>query len=228
MVNGFAFLGCHEFVTHMTGTITHAGLEWHTVSLMGDYALIVASFVAGAAVSAVAIHLGSRRTRLSPWVIPLSLVVLVLTAVALLGCAGCFGPVSSSRETPAVFLLSLLAFAMGIQNAAIPTSSGPGIRTTHLSGHVTNLGVHLATACLSQGTKRRAAFHDMLTRGGKIVAFVLGAILAVPLTASCGFLTLLVPAACVLGAILLSQLTNVSMLRNASPPHKNTACDTAA
>jgi len=207
LVNGFAFLLCREFVTHMTGTVTRAGMEWQSVGLMLEYFIIVASFVAGAAMSVAARNTSCLRVKAAPWIVPLGLVLLILIGVASGGCAGIFGTIPSlhSHGSLAVCLLSLLAFAMGIQNAAIPGSSGFGIRTTHLSGHATNLGIQLATVCFSQGRLRRTAFYDALLRGGKIVSFGLGAAVAVPLTNRWGFVALFAPAVCVLFAILISR-----------------------
>ncbi|HWL08646.1 MAG TPA: YoaK family protein [Planctomicrobium sp.] len=207
MVNGFAFLLCSEFVTHMTGTVTRVGLEWEAVSLMFEYFFIVTSFVLGAAISVAAINVRSPQAKRAPWVVPLCLVTSILSAVAISGALGVFGPICStfSQGSPAVFMLSFLAFAMGIQNAAIPGASGLGVRTTHLSGHATNLGIQLATVCFSQGKARQTALHGVFLRGGKIISFAIGAAFAVPLTNRLGFLTLLAPAACVLSAILISQ-----------------------
>lgn len=205
MVNGFAFLLCNEFVTHMTGTITRVGLEWQTIHLMLEYVTIVCCFVFGAAISIIAISSSPFSKMLSLWTAPLILVVLVLSGVALLGRIGVFGTFHAirSHETPEVFLLSFLAFAMGVQNAAITSTTGVAVRTTHLSGHATNFGIHLGTAFLSQGNARRSALSGALLRGGKILAFGFGAVLAVPLTTKWEFLALLVPATLILIATLL-------------------------
>ena len=40
-----------------------------------------------------------------------------------------------------IFLLSLLAFAMGLQNAAVASTTGLAVRTTHLTGPATDLGI---------------------------------------------------------------------------------------
>ena len=48
-------------------------------------------------------------------------------------------------------LLSILSFAMGLQNAAVATSTGLLVRTTHLTGPATDLGIHLVELCFVKG-----------------------------------------------------------------------------
>ena len=50
-VNGVVFLMCEQFVTHVTGTVTRMGLEWPHVGVAAEYAVVLISFVAGAAAS---------------------------------------------------------------------------------------------------------------------------------------------------------------------------------
>lgn len=85
-----------------------------------------------------------------------------------------------------------------------PTTTGLAVRTTHLTGPSTDLGIHLGAACLATGAERRAALRGAALRGGKVVAFMLGAGLALPLAGAFGFLALLAPAAFVLAAVALS------------------------
>ena len=205
-VNGFAFLACEQFVTHVTGTATRVGLEWPHVGIAAEYAVVVLSFVAGAVVSVVAIQARVARGRRPRWAAPLVAVALILVGVGVAGRGGVFGPVggTTAADPPPFDLLSLLAFAMGLQNAAVASTTGLAVRTTHLTGPSTDVGVHLGTAFLTTGAERRAALRGAALRGGKAGAFILGASLSVPLARSFGFGTLLVPAAFVLVAAVLS------------------------
>jgi uncharacterized membrane protein YoaK (UPF0700 family) len=205
-VNGVAFLMCEQFVTHVTGTVTRMGLEWLHVGLAAEYATVLVSFVAGAAASVVAIQAQARRGKRPRWAIPLVAVALILVGVALAGEAGAFGRFGGTHaaDPPPVALLSLLAFAMGLQNAAVASTTGLAVRTTHLTGPSTDLGIHLGTACLATGAERREALRGAALRGGKVVAFMVGASLAVPLVGALGYLALLAPAAFILVAAVLS------------------------
>jgi len=205
-VNGVVFLMCEQFVTHVTGTVTRLGLEWLHIGIAAEYAVVVLSFIAGAASSVITIQARARRGKQPRWVTPLVLVALILVGVAAAGEAGVFGRFGGTHvdDPPPFVLLSLLAFAMGLQNAAVATTTGLAVRTTHLTGPATDLGVHLGTAFLETGAERRAALRGAALRGGKAVAFILGASLSVPLAGSFGFGALMAPAAFVLVAAMLS------------------------
>jgi len=205
-VNGVVFLMCEQFVTHVTGTVTRLGLEWLHIGIAAEYAVVVLSFIAGAAASVITIQARARRGKQPRWATPLVLVALILVGVAAAGEAGVFGRFGGrhTADPPPFVLLSLLAFAMGLQNAAVASTTGLAVRTTHLTGPSTDLGVHLGTAFLTTGAERRAALRGAALRGGKVVAFTLGASLSVPLAGSFGFGALLAPAAFVLVAAVLS------------------------
>jgi uncharacterized membrane protein YoaK (UPF0700 family) len=205
-VNGFAFLKCREYVTHVTGIVTRVGLEWQTLGVIFGYLLVIVCFMLGAAASVVAIQGRIHRGKPPQWFRPLLTVALILAAVAVSGQAGGFGTgkLVVAAQSPAIVLLSILAFAMGLQNAAVATSTGLAVRTTHLTGSATHFGIHLGVVCLAGGEARRFAARAACLRGGKMISFAVGAGLAVPLIAAVDYLTLLLPAALVLTAALLS------------------------
>jgi uncharacterized membrane protein YoaK (UPF0700 family) len=205
-VNGTAFLVCQQFVTHVTGTVTRAGLEWPHVGIAAEYAVVFLGFLAGATTSVVAIQGRVGRGKRPRWANPLVWVASLLVGTAVAGHAGAFGRFGGTlaAEEPPAVLLTLLAFAMGLQNAAVGTTTGLAVRTTHLTGPTTDLGVHLGTAILATGDERRAALKGAVLRAGKVTAFLTGAGLALPLAEVYGFLALLAPAGMVLAAAGLS------------------------
>jgi len=71
--------------------------------------------------------------------------------------------------------------------------------------------MHLGTAILADEEERRAALRGAALRGGKTLAFMLGAGIAVPLTPSLDYLTLLTP------AFLISVATALSFTSAWSP-----------
>lgn len=212
-VNGFAFLSCEEFVSHITGTSTRIGLEWewHHFSLAGEYTLVLTSFIVGAIASVIWIQARAMRGKRPRWATPLRAVALILACAAIAGHSGFFGPFGGqlSGEPPFV-LLSVLAFAMGLQNAAVASTTGLAVRTTHLTGPATDLGIHLGTAIFAGGKERREAFKGAGLRIGKILAFIVGAGLALPLASRFGYLCLLAPATLVSFAAALSFLPDWS------------------
>jgi uncharacterized membrane protein YoaK (UPF0700 family) len=211
-VNGFAFLMCEQFVTHVTGTVTRLGLESLSAGLVLEYAIVVISFIFGAGISVVAIQARALKGERPRWATPLVSVSLLLAGTAVAGRAGAFGSFGGTlaADPPPVALLTLLAFAMGLQNAAVASTTGLAVRTTHLTGPATDLGIHLGSACISTSAERWEALRGAALRGGKILAYLTGAGASMPLTHSLGYLTLLVPAGCVLLATVLSFTTNWS------------------
>jgi uncharacterized membrane protein YoaK (UPF0700 family) len=205
-VNGVAFVMCEQYVTHVTGTVTRMGLEGPRLGLMAEYGLVLLAFIAGAAVSVMWIQARARRGRRPQWSLPLIWVAFLLAGVAVAGEADWFGPFGGLHTTdpPPAVLLSVLAFAMGLQNASVASTTGLAVRTTHLTGPSTDLGVHIGTALMSSGKDRRDALRGAALRGGKVAAFMTGAALSLPLAGALGFLALLVPAAFVVAAAVLS------------------------
>lgn len=212
-VNAGAFLACRRFVTHVTGTVSLLGMDagnWH---LMLDYALVLGCFIAGAMTSVLAIDGRYHRGKTPLYALPLLVVAALLSLVALLGTNGVFGRFGGSFERlPDFAMLSIVSFAMGLQNAAVSTSTGAVVRTTHLTGPATDLGVHLATCFFTAGESRREALLRALLRLTKIVGFALGAGLMVPVVARFGYGAFVLPAAFVLGATALSFVPEWSAL----------------
>lgn len=213
-VNAGAFLACQRFVTHVTGTATQIGLDVKALWLMLDYALVLGCFILGAVVSVLTIE-GRARLGGRPWhEAPLLGVMAILIVVALAGHYGVFGPFGGEVEEMADFaLLATLGFAMGMQNATVSTSTGMMVRTTHLTGPATDLGVHLALTCLDAGEARRAAAKAAALRAGKIVCFVAGAALMVPAVKTVAWLAFLLPTAAVAIATLLSFIPALAVTR---------------
>lgn len=205
-VNGFAFLACQQFVTHVTGTVTRAGLEMRDFGIAAEYVIVFASFVLGAAAAVVLVQARARKDAPDRWLTPLFGVALILATVAVVGHFGGFDPIGATvaSDPPPVLLLSLLAFASGLQNAAVASTTSMSVRTTHLTGPTTDIGMLLGAACVSAGPGRRPALAGAALRGGMVLSFMLGAFLAVVASAWAGYLALLVPTAFVLIAGLLS------------------------
>lgn len=204
-VNAGAFLACARYVTHVTGTATRIGVDASSPILLVDYAIVLLCFLAGAMASVLALQGRRARGKEPLWALPLGIVAVVLVLVSFLGRLDVFGPFGSTVETAGdFFLLSILAFAMGLQNAAVSTSTGLAIRTTHMTGPTSDLGVHLATAWFEQGEARRLALRGAALRGGKLLAFIAGAASMIPLAAKLQYLCFTIPAVLVLVAAGLS------------------------
>lgn len=206
-VNTIAVLACERFVTHVTGTVTRLGMEFARLTIMLDFALVLATFVLGAMLAGLLINGRVHRGK-TPWYsVPLCVTAAVTAAVGIAGHLGWLGPFGGAVDEPGDFIhLCSLSFAMGLQNAAVATGTGQLVRTTHLTGPATDLGVHLAELMVTEGAVRERAKQHAALRAGKIIAYALGAALAVPLAQTLGYLGFLVPACVIMMATVLSFL----------------------
>lgn len=133
MVNAVGYLSFdHQAVTHMTGTTTLVGvsaIEGNLGALV-RFAGALLSFLAGAALSGMivrdtSLQLGQRYG------------VALLVESALLVAAV---PLIHEHANAGLWLV---AGASGLQNAMVTTFSGAVVRTTHMTGIVTDLGILL-------------------------------------------------------------------------------------
>lgn len=204
-INGLALMACERFVTHVTGTVTRLGVEVMHLTILLDFVLVLAAFICGSAVSGLLINARAFRGKKPLFSLPLWLTAGITAGVGLGGHLGWFGAFGGTvDETLDFVLLCALSFAMGLQNAAVATSTGMLVRTTHLTGPATDLGVHLAELLWASPERRELAKRHAALRAGKIVAYATGAAVSVPLAHSFGFLGLLVPAAVISAATLVS------------------------
>lgn len=138
-VNAGGFLAVGQYTSHMTGIVSaitdHLVLGTYALAAVG--AVSLASFIAGAATSALLINWGRRNTRRKQYAYPIALEALLLLGFGVLGV--------STGAVPHVLPLALplLRFLMGLQNATITKLSGARIRTTHLTGMVTDIGIEI-------------------------------------------------------------------------------------
>jgi uncharacterized membrane protein YoaK (UPF0700 family) len=140
-VNAGGFLAVGHYTSHMTGVVStmadEAALGEWTVAAVA-LAMLVA-FVAGAFLSTSMVSLGQRLHLRSRYAIGL----LVEAGLLLL-----FG-LSGSRLNDRVdffvpVTVMLLCFIMGLHNALTTNLSGAAVRTTHLTGVVTDIGIELS------------------------------------------------------------------------------------
>jgi uncharacterized membrane protein YoaK (UPF0700 family) len=137
-VGGFLAVG--QYTSHMSGIVSeladYAALG--KLGLVGAALSSLGAFVAGAATSAIMINWGRRRQAQSEYATP-----LMLEAGLLL----CFGLIGAHLEAHRLLFVPatvvLLCFIMGLQNAIITKISKAEIRTTHMTGIVTDMGIEL-------------------------------------------------------------------------------------
>ncbi|HEU4406345.1 MAG TPA: DUF1275 domain-containing transporter [Polyangiaceae bacterium] len=180
-VNAGAFLACRNFVSHVTGVLTNLSLDVLRPPLALEYALVLAAFVAGAALATLAAETWGGRRR-AAYALPLALAFVALVAVALAGRAGLFGEFgAATSETggqASFALLGALAAVMGLLNASVALATANGIRATHMTGPATDLAANLVRGLLASGDAAARERRWGLLRAAKLTAFATGGVVA--------------------------------------------------
>lgn len=182
-INTGGFLSCHRFVSHVTGFGTLIGTEaaqghWSdVVSLISVPGL----FLGGAMLSAFFVDRRIQTNRRPLYPVVLFLIFLLTLAVTICGTMGVFGgfgaPVSMERD---YILLAALCLACGLQNATVTSAFGAIVRTTHLTGITTDLGIGMMRV-LSHSHKIQPRANEIRAnwmRIGIISSFVFGSLIS--------------------------------------------------
>ena len=137
-INAGGFLAIGHYTSHMTGIVSAIAdnLALGLFGLVGSGFALLSSFTIGAACSAILINWARRHARRQQYAYPLALESALLIAFAGIGAV-----VPDAAAMPVTALL--LCFVMGLQNATITKISGARIRTTHLTGMITDIGIEL-------------------------------------------------------------------------------------
>ena len=166
-------------------------------------------FLGGVIVSAYLIdhRLYERRQPLYSTV--MSLVAVCLLAAAAGGALGWFSTFDGTLQLKRDYLLlALLCMASGLQNAAITTATGASVRTTHLTGITTDLGLGLVRMFernVTASERHRERLENKL-RIGKIISFALGSIASALIFSRIQFLGFLLPAAIAIYMAIVAYL----------------------
>ena len=159
--NVITFIAGAVVISHATGNVTHAGKAL-AGGILGQSGAIrealyftglVLSFFLGAVVSAFMTE-GARRAGLrSKYILPMALQAVLLCVLAV-----CLDHYLAFHGSWMFYAITTLAsFTMGLQNATVTKVSGAVVRTTHLTGVVTDMGIEGVQYLLWAWDKTRAA-----------------------------------------------------------------------
>ena len=207
--NAGGFLAIHRYTSHMTGIVSELAdnlvLGNFYLSAAGLAALL--AFTAGAATTAVLVNWARRRNLHSEYAFSLMLEAVLLLLFGLLG--------ANLNTLIDIFLpatVLVLSFIMGLQNAIVTKISNAVIRTTHMTGIVTDLGIELGRLFYWNRTHAANAVHfvradrDKLAIHSTILGlFFTGGLLGALAFKQVGFVAT-VPLALVLSAVAAPPL----------------------
>ncbi|WP_281323455.1 YoaK family protein [Flavobacterium aestivum] len=96
-------------------------------------------FLFGAFISGLIMEWVSKRKSHTSYVIPISIEITIMIMIGISSSV-----LTNSDVLSPVFISSSLLFAMGLQNALVTRISQSVVRTTHLTGLFTDLGIELS------------------------------------------------------------------------------------
>ncbi|MGK5067476.1 YoaK family protein [Janthinobacterium sp. AD80] len=210
-VNAGGFLAIGGYTSHMTGIVSgmadDLALGNITVALAALGAWL--AFVSGAAVTAIMVNWGKRRRLHSQFAASLLLEAALLL---LFGLTGNYLAAMPDVLGPVTILL--LCFVMGLQNAIITKISGAVIRTTHVTGLSTDIGIELG----KMAYYNRRALPDRVVRvnRGKLIthSLLIACFFVGGVSGALAFKHIGFPAATILLAGVLTLLSGVPVLRD--------------
>lgn len=176
-INAGGFLVVGMYTSHMTGfaSMVADSLVLGNIKLVLGAVGALLSFTAGAAATAILVNWARQNHLQSEYALPLVIEAVLLLLFGLIGA-------TFDRQTPFAvpFTVLILAFVMGLQNALVTKISSATIRTTHMTGVITDLGIELGKLFYwnrtgePQASKVRANRAKLKLYAGLLSAFMLG------------------------------------------------------
>lgn len=179
LLNVGGYLASHRFVSHITGYATLFGeqvsnFDWINAAGM---ILVPVTYIFGVMVSAWFIErrrLRGKRPRYRRVFIFIIFNLLVISIAGSLGYLGIFGEAFNFKRD--YLLLFILVLTCGLQNAMITSASGHVIRTTHITGPTTDLGIGLVRMWTIRQNIDKKELFATFCRIGIIFSFILGSV----------------------------------------------------
>ncbi len=149
IVNVTGFLAIRQLTTNVTGHFALFIFDFENFKFWKGaiYFLYIFSFLFGSFASSFMIEYFKETKKLNVFVLPTLLEVFILLAVT-----GFYNITDLSY--PNIIACSLL-FAMGLQNSFVTKISNAVVRTTHLTGLFTDLGIELSQLFFPETHPRR-------------------------------------------------------------------------
>lgn len=145
-LNAAGFLATGNFVSHVTGFGTQMGISIaHEDYLFGAELLIIPlAFILGSSVPAWVLDWNYSERRLPKYHYVQFLITIGLGIVFYLGINGFFGSFGDAKnDVNDIILVGLLCFICGMKNGLTTWATSGKIRTTHLTGLSTDIGLNI-------------------------------------------------------------------------------------
>lgn len=213
MVNSVGFLAVAIYTSHMTGLSSSLAdqLVLGNYRLAGLAALGIFSFISGAAICAIVFNWARRRRLKSRFAI-----VLVVEALAALF----IGLLAEEFAAQGISwpIVAVLCWTMGLQNAIITKITDAQIRTTHVTGMVTDIGIEIGKALYIRHKDDPDPVRPNLGRLGLhahiVGSFFFGGLIGAFLARFIGFYTVMPAAAILLTLALIPVLEDLNIYKH--------------
>lgn len=165
IVNVSGFLAVQKLTTNVTGHFAYFLDEIFKLNFSNGfvYFLYIFFFFLGSFTSGFLVELISRKTERNIYVFPTSIEILLLFLIGLWGK-------NLITQNPNIIAYSLL-FAMGLQNSLVTKISNATVRTTHLTGLFTDLGIELSQLFFYKETEMRVKLFSSIKLRLTIISF---------------------------------------------------------
>jgi uncharacterized membrane protein YoaK (UPF0700 family) len=200
IVNIAGFLSIQRLTTNVTGHFAFFTDEIFRMDFLQAfvYFLYIFFFFLGSFVSSFLVEIISRKSDVYVYFIPTILESVILLSVALSGV--------DFVVYPHVLAFCLL-FAMGLQNSLVTTISSSTVRTTHLTGLFTDLGIELSQLFFYRHKEQKnKLFSSIKLRLTIITFFFLGGIIGGLLYSRLGLYVLAIAATTLILGIILDEV----------------------
>jgi uncharacterized membrane protein YoaK (UPF0700 family) len=179
-LNAAGFYAVGVFSSNMTGNVSSLAdhLALADLAAAAPYLGLVAAFISGAAVSAGLVNAGRRRRMAHIYALSILAEAALLTGLA-------SADLWLTGTARAALLAYGLSFLMGLQNAVVTRISNARVRTTHVTGMVTDIGIELGNLLDRAWHRRQFGSHDaeadynagkLLLHGVTVLAFLGGGV----------------------------------------------------
>jgi len=201
IVNVSGLLSVHNLTTNVTGHfafMVEEGLNAEYSQAL-IYLIFIFMFLLGAFFSNVMIEIMNRITDKFIFVIPVLIEALILTGIAFVDY--------TILLTNPNFTAGVLLFAMGMQNSMVTTISNAVVRTTHLTGLFTDLGIELSQLFFYKSAEQKhSLIASIKLRLTIIFTFFLGGIIAGWLFPQLLMKTLLIGSVVLIGGVFIDYM----------------------
>lgn len=225
LLNMGGLMASQTFVSHVTGFATLASFEYESGRHSHSFGLLLLlfAFLAGSMVSGLLVDLRMQLNKKPKYYIVFGALFLTSLFVVIGGFNNAFGEFG---QAPADFrgysLVIMLCFICGLQNGTVALVSKSVVRTTHLTGITTDLGIGLVRTLNRQRLQKSPNSANVesfalegkanLMRIGIIVFFSLGSLLGFPIYRALKFRGFIFP--CAISAMLFASAFYFQVLRH--------------